>query len=144
MVDYSLLAPGAVLALWTLIMLLWMAATRFPAMAKAGMDIKNSPPGGRGQDLEAALPPDVNWKSHNYTHLLEQPTLFYAIIIFLTLAGGVNDYTIYLAWGYVALRVIHSLYQALINKVAVRFAIFLASTILLFTLALMVVIATMG
>jgi hypothetical protein len=144
MVDYSLLAPGAVLALWTLVMLLWMAATRFPAMAKLGMDPKTAPPGGRGQDLEAMLPPHVNWKSHNYTHLLEQPTLFYAIIVFLTLSGGVNEYTRYLAWGYVALRIIHSVYQATINKVAVRFAIFLVSTILLFTLALMAVIATLG
>lgn len=144
MIDYSLLAPGAVLALWTLVMLLWMAATRFPAIAKLGMDIKSGPPGGRGQDLEGVLPPEVNWKSHNYTHLLEQPTLFYAIITFLTLAGGVNDYTVYLAWGYTGLRVVHSIYQATINKVAVRFAIFMASTILLFTLALMAVIATLG
>jgi hypothetical protein len=144
MVDYSLLAPGAVLALWTLVMCLWMAITRFQAMAKVGMDVKTVQPGGRGQDLEAVLPPDVNWKSHNYTHLLEQPTLFYAIIIFLSLAGGVNQYTLYLAWGYVVLRVIHSLYQATINKVVVRFAIFLISTILLFTLALMAVIATLG
>src|SRR3546814_13673814 len=71
----SILAPGAVLALWTLIMLVWVAATRFPAMAKAGIDVKAAPPGGRGADLETVLPPNVNWKSHNYTHLLEQPTL---------------------------------------------------------------------
>lgn len=144
MVDYSLLAPGAILAVWTLVMLMWVAVTRFTAMAKAGIDVKTAPPGGRGADLEAVLPPEVNWKSHNYTHLLEQPTLFYAVITFLTLSGGVNEYTIYLAWGYVGLRIIHSLYQATINKVAVRFAIFLAGTILLFTLALMAVIATLG
>src|SRR3546814_17666586 len=77
----SILAPGAVLALWTLIMLVWVAATRFPAMAKAGIDVKAAPPGGRGADLETVLPPNVNWKSHNYTHLLEQPTLFYAVIV---------------------------------------------------------------
>ncbi len=70
----SLLAPGAVLALWTLIMLGWVAATRFPALAKSGIDLKAAPPGGRGADLENILPPQVNWKSHNYTHLLEQPT----------------------------------------------------------------------
>src|SRR3546814_13405974 len=72
----SILAPGAVLALWTLIMLVWVAATRFPAMAKAGIDVKAAPPGGRGADLETVLPPNVNWKSPNYTHLLEQPPLF--------------------------------------------------------------------
>lgn len=144
MIDYRLLAPGAVLALWTLIMLLWVAATRFPAIAKTGMDIKAAPPGGRGQDLEAILPPSVNWKSHNYTHLLEQPTLFYAVITFLTLAGGVTQVTLGLAWAYTAIRVIHSLYQATVNVVMVRFAIFTLSTICLLALTVMAVIATLG
>ena len=144
MIDYRLLAPGAVLALWTLIMLLWVAATRFPAIAKTGMDVKTAPPGGRGQDLEAILPPDVNWKSHNYTHLLEQPTLFYAVITFLTLAGGVTQLTIGLAWAYTGIRVVHSLYQSLVNVVMVRFAIFVLSTICLLALTVMAVIATLG
>jgi hypothetical protein len=144
MVDYSLLAPGAVLALWTLVMLLWVAATRFPAIAKTGMDVKTAPPGGRGQDLETILPPDVNWKSHNYTHLLEQPTLFYAVIIFLTLAGGVTQLTLGLAWAYTGIRIVHSLYQSLVNVVMVRFAIFVLSTICLLALTVMAVIATLG
>ncbi|NJS14550.1 MAG: MAPEG family protein [Sphingopyxis sp.] len=144
MVDYRLLAPGAILALWTLIMLLWVAATRFPAIAKTGMDVKTAPPGGRGQDLEAVLPPNVNWKSHNYTHLLEQPTLFYAVITFLTLAGGVTQVTLGLAWAYTAIRIIHSLYQATINVVMVRFGIFVLSTICLLALTVMAVIATLG
>ncbi|WP_033073114.1 MAPEG family protein [Sphingopyxis sp. MWB1] len=140
----SLLAPGAVLALWTLIMLLWVAATRFSAMAKAGVDLKAAPPGGRGADLEGVLPPNVNWKSHNYTHLLEQPTLFYAVIIFLHLAGGVTGLTVGLAWAYVILRIVHSLWQATVNRVPVRFGIFLLSTICLFILSLLAVIATLG
>ncbi len=144
MVDYRLLAPGAVLALWTLVMLLWVAATRFPAIAKTGMDIKAAPPGGRGQDLEAILPPNVNWKSHNYTHLLEQPTLFYAVITFLTLAGGVTQLTIGLAWAYTGIRIVHSLYQSLVNVVMVRFAIFVLSTICLLALTVLAVIATLG
>jgi hypothetical protein len=144
MIDYRLLAPGAVLALWTLVMLLWVAATRFPAIAKTGMDVKTAPPGGRGQDLENILPPDVNWKSHNYTHLLEQPTLFYAVITFLTLAGGVTQLTLGLAWAYTGIRVVHSLYQSLVNVVMVRFAIFVLSTICLLALTVMAVIATLG
>jgi hypothetical protein len=144
MVDYSLLAPGAVLTLWTLIMLAWLAATRLPAMSKIGMDLKTAAPGGRGQDIDPVVPPQVAWKSHNYSHLLEQPTLFYAIIIFLTLAGGVTPLTTGLAWTYVVLRVIHSLYQATINKVPVRFAIFMLSTVCLMVLSVMAVIATLG
>lgn len=140
----SLLAPGAVLALWTLIMLVWVAATRFSAMAKAGIDVKAAPPGGRGADLEAVLPPMTNWKSHNYTHLLEQPTLFYAIIVFLHLSGGSTDLTRGLAWAYVVLRIVHSLWQATVNRIPVRFAIFGLSTFCLVALAVLAVIATLG
>ncbi|MDZ3831180.1 MAG: MAPEG family protein [Sphingopyxis sp.] len=140
----SLLAPGAVLALWTLIMLFWMAATRFSAMAKAGVDINTAPPGGRGVDLEGALPPATNWKSHNYTHLLEQPTLFYAVIVFLHLSGGSTDLTRGLAWAYVVLRIVHSLWQATVNRIPLRFGIFLLSTLCLFALSALAVIATLG
>lgn len=140
----NLLAPGAVLALWTLIMLGWVAATRFSAMSKAGVDLKAAPPGGRGVDLENVLPPTINWKSHNYTHLLEQPTLFYAVIVFLHLSGGSTDLTRGLAWAYVVLRIVHSLWQATVNRIPVRFAIFALATFCLITLALLAVIATLG
>ena len=140
----SLLAPGAVLALWTLIMLIWVAATRFKALGKAGIDLKAAPPGGRGADLEGILPPLTNWKSHNYTHLLEQPTLFYAVIVFLHLSGGSTDLTRGLAWTYVVLRIVHSLWQATVNRVPVRFVIFGLSTLCLFALSVLAVIATLG
>lgn len=140
----SLLAPGTVLALWTLIMLGWVAATRFPALARSGIDLKSAPPGGRGADLENILPPQVNWKSHNYTHLLEQPTLFYAVIIFLHLSGGNTDMTRGLAWAYVILRIVHSVWQARVNRVPVRFAIFGLATFCLLALSLLAVIATLG
>src|SRR3546814_5282496 len=87
----NILAPGAVLILWTLIMLVWVAVTRFRALAKSGIDLKVAPPGGRGGDLEGVLPPVTNWKSHNYTHLLEQPTLFYAVILILHGVGGRSE-----------------------------------------------------
>ncbi|GGJ50708.1 hypothetical protein CDQ92_14760 [Sphingopyxis bauzanensis] len=140
----NLLAPGAVLALWTLIMLGWAAVTRFQAFGKVGLDLKTAPPGGRGVDLEGVLPPLTNWKSHNYTHLLEQPTLFYAVLVFLHLSGGSTDLTRGLAWAYVVLRIIHSLYQATVNRVPVRFAIFALATFCLVVLAVLAVIATLG
>lgn len=140
----TILAPGAVLILWTLIMLGWVAATRFRALAKSGIDLKAAPPGGRGADLETILPPLTNWKSHNYTHLLEQPTLFYAVLVFLKLSGGDTDLTRGLAWAYVGLRIVHSLWQATVNRIPVRFAIFGLSTFCLLALSLLAVIATLG
>jgi uncharacterized MAPEG superfamily protein len=140
----SLLAPGAVLALWTLIMLTWAGVTRFQAFSKVGIDLKAAPPGGRGVDLEGVLPPLTNWKSHNYTHLCEQPTIFYAVIIFLHLSGGETDLTRGLAWAYVVLRIIHSVWQSTVNRVPVRFVIFTVATLCLLALAALAVIATLG
>ncbi|MVZ96979.1 MAPEG family protein [Sphingorhabdus sp. IMCC26285] len=140
--DTSILAPAAVLVAWSLVMLLWMAATRFPAIFKSGMDLKAAPPGGRGQDLEAVLPANVNWKSHNYTHLMEQPTIFYAAVLIIAVAGASTPSMVNLAWGYTILRIIHSLYQSLFNVVMVRFSIFVLATICLVVLAVHAVIAT--
>lgn len=138
----QMLAPAAVLVVWSLIMLLWTAGTRFPAMARSGMDLKNAAPGGRGQDLEGVLPDKVNWKSHNYAHLMEQPTIFYPTVIILAIMGaGATD--VLLAWIYVGLRIIHSLWQALVNIVGIRFLLFVLSTIALLILAVRAVMATL-
>lgn len=142
--NSPILAPAAVLVLWTLIMLLWLAVTRLPAMSKAGIDLKTAPPGGRGIDLEPILPAKLNWISHNYTHLMEQPTIFYATVVILALSGAGEGLNLTLAWGYVGLRIVHSLWQALVNVTSIRFLIFLLSTLCLFILAINAVRATLG
>jgi hypothetical protein len=130
----QILAPAAVLVLWSLVMLVWTATTRLPAMSRSGIDFKSAPPGGRGQDLEGVLDPKVNWKSHNYAHLMEQPTIFYATVVILAIMGaGALD--VLLAWTYVVLRIIHSIWQATVNRVPVRFALFALSTACLLLLA---------
>lgn len=143
--ENTILAPAAVLVQWSLIMLLWTALTRFPAIAKSGMDMKAVPPGGRGQNLDGVLPDKVQWKSHNYTHLMEQPTLFYATVVILALSGAGGGLNTQLAWGYTGLRVLHSLWQATVNTIIpVRFGLFLASTVCLFVLAVNAVRITLG
>lgn len=132
----QMLAPAAVLVFWSIIMLLWMAGTRFPAMAKVGDQIKNSKKvGGRGQDLEGVLDDQVQWKSHNYAHLMEQPTIFYPTVIILALMGA-NGLDVALAWTYVAIRILHSIWQATVNRIPVRFLMFVLSTLALAVLAL--------
>jgi len=131
--EARMLAPAAVLVLWSIVMLFWMGFARLPAIGKMG-GLGNAKPGGRGQDLEGVLPDPINWKAHNYTHLLEQPTLFYATVVILAIVGPSNA-DIAMAWGYVGLRVIHSLWQAMVNTVSVRFTLFLLSTACLIGLA---------
>ncbi|SFP37321.1 MAPEG family protein [Qipengyuania nanhaisediminis] len=138
----QMLAPAAVLIAWSLIMLLWMAFTRFPAMKKSGMDLGNAKPGGRGQDLEGVLPDKVQWKSHNYAHLMEQPTIFYPAVLIIALLGGTGVDAL-VAWIYVGLRIIHSVWQATVNTVSVRFPLFVLATIALGYLASRAVALTM-
>ena len=126
-----ILAPVVALVAWTLVMQIWMYAARIPAMRRAGISLKGRR-GSRSGALEGAIPDEANWKAHNYNHLMEQPTIFYAIALTLALLGFGGGINLYLAWGYVALRIVHSLIQATANVVIYRFIVFnLASFCLL-------------
>ena len=133
----ALLVPAVALAGWTFVMWAWMYATRIPAIYAAKMKLDPTAP--RGEQM-AQLPPNVRWKADNYNHLFEQPTLFYPMAIVLALVSGSGAVEVGLAWGYVALRVVHSLLQATVNKIEVRFVLFFLSSLVL---AAMVVRAAM-
>ena len=137
-----MLAPAAVLVAWTLIMQFWMILTRFPALKNANIDLKAAAPGGRGQDLEGRLPPQVMWKSHNYTHLMEQPTIFYAAVVILAIAGS-SQIDVILAWTYVAIRIVHSIWQATVNRIPIRVTLFATSSLFLIALAIRALQATL-
>jgi hypothetical protein len=77
----------------------------------------------------------VRWKADNYDHLLQQPTLFYAVALVLSLTRADDGLNTGLAWAYVALRVLHSLVQATINVIMIRFAVFAVATLVLLALA---------
>jgi hypothetical protein len=143
MEQIPILAPAAVLVLWSLFVLLWMTATRFPAFAKAGLKLSEAEPGSRYVDVEPSMPAKVNWKSHNYTHLMEQPTIFYAAVVILALAGEGSGINASLAWAYVGLRVVHSLWQGIVNIISVRVTLFTLSTLCLWVLAVNAVRATL-
>jgi hypothetical protein len=140
--NSPILAPAAVLVLWSLVMLLWMAGSRLPAASKLVPKGAPTPVGMRGQDIDPQLPPNVAWKSHNYTHLMEQPTIFYATVAVLALAGAGTGLNLMLAWGYVGLRIVHSIWQSTVNTVPVRFSLFLLSTSCLLVMAVNAVRAT--
>ncbi len=131
-----ILAPAAALVLWSIVVMFWVMFTRFPAFKKAGIDLSSVPPGGRYQDVESAMPAKVNWVSHNNVHLVEQPTLFYAVIMILAVAGDSSTTSLALAWGYCGIRILHSLWQNLVNTIPIRFALFFLSSLCLVGLAL--------
>ena len=125
-----ILAPVVALVAWSLVMWVWMYATRIPAMARAKIDTANLV-GGNGEDLRKVIEPKAQWPADNYNHLMEQPTLFYAIAITLALLGWGGGLNATIAWVYVGLRVLHSIVQVTVNRVIVRFAIFTLSTLCL-------------
>ena len=126
-----MLAPVVALVIWTCVIWAWMYATRIPAIIKARMVLDPMAP--RGEQM-AQLPPTVRWKADNFNHLMEQPTLFYAVAISLAVLGDQSGASVAMAWGYVALRVVHSLVQTMWNKIEVRFALFFISSLVLFGL----------
>jgi hypothetical protein len=129
----NILTPAAMLVVWTMAMLLWMAATRLPALRK--LNASKVKLGARGDDLEGMIDDRIQWKAHNYTHLMEQPTVFYAAVFILVL-GGYTVLDVILAWLYVGLRVAHSLWQATINRQPGRIVLFVLSSLALIPLAL--------
>ncbi len=140
MIGTDILQPVVALLAWTMVMWVWMYATRIPAMNKAGIDAKNLV-GGEGSSLRAHLPETVSWKADNYNHLHEAPTLFYAVAIVLAIVGYGDGINAMLAWAYVGLRIAHSIVQATINRVIIRFALYALSSLALMALILHAAIA---
>jgi hypothetical protein len=128
------------LAAWTMVMWLWMYATRIPAMNKAKIDTAGLV-GGTGKSLDDVLPAEVQWKAHNYNHLHEAPTVFYAVALVLAITGQGDGLNATLGWVYVGLRVLHSLIQATVNRVMVRFLVFALSSLVLIALVVHAAIA---
>lgn len=129
----EILAPVIALLLLTCVVWAWMYITRIPAIQKAGM--KLDPEAPKGQQM-SELPARVRWKADNYNHLLEQPTMFYAVALTLAMLGAGDGLNATLAWCYVGLRVIHTLQQTLWNKIEVRFVLFFLSSLVLIALVL--------
>jgi hypothetical protein len=135
MTHSPLLGPVEALVAWTLVMMIWMYAVRFPAMRRKGIAL-NGRIGSKGGALDGVVEDHVQWKAHNYNHLLEQPPLFYAIAITLAVMGQDWPVNVWLAWAYVGLRIAHSLVQATVNIVVYRFWLFIAASACLAALTL--------
>ena len=134
MIGMDILQPVVALMIWTMIMWVWMYATRIPAMQKNPDIDANRLVGATGASLRAMLPERVNWKADNYNHLHEQPTVFYAVGIVLAIIGAGDCVPALLAWIYAGLRVIHTIVQVTANRVLVRFVLFAVSSIVLMAL----------
>jgi hypothetical protein len=128
-----ILAPLVALVLWSFVMGAWLYAMRIPAVTRNRIVYDPHRP---DEEFHAQLPPQVRWKADNYNNLMEQPTLFYAVTLTLALLGQGAGLNSGLAWLYVGLRITHSLVQATINVVMLRFAIFVAASFVLLVMSI--------
>ena len=128
---HSILTPVLVLVVVSLLVWIWMYATRIPAMQRAAIVPQEAKfPGSLDR-----LPDSARQVADNYNHLMEQPTIFYALVFFIYLAGHADQLHIYLAWAYVVLRSVHTLIQCTVNIVNLRFSVFALSTLVLMVMA---------
>ncbi len=141
MIGMDILQPAVALMIWTMIIWLWMYASRIPAMQKAQI----APDDARATGLlDQKLPQAVQWKAHNYNHLHEAPTLFYAVVIVLAIIGHGDGMNAFLAWIYTGLRIAHSIVQVTANKVMVRFVLFALSSVVLIALIVKAALVLFG
>lgn len=129
----AFLTPVLLLITWTLVMWVWLYATRIPAMVKGKINADKAAEKSAGY-LDELLPYKVRVVADNYNHLHEQPTLFYALMVFAALTGGGDTIMLYLAYAYLGLRIVHTMAQVVLRKIIPRFIVFSISTLVLITM----------
>jgi len=91
---------------------------------------------GTPEKVVQVLPEEVQYPAYNLTNLLELPIIFYALCLYLFVSGNVDALYVIAAWLYVALRAVHSVIQCTSNIVMRRFAVYMASSVVLWSMVL--------
>jgi len=129
MTQETIFLPMLALAALTFIVLLFIPLRRFRAVAAGHVTAEDFALGE-----SANVPPRVSLANRNYMNLLELPALFYAVCVALYVTHTVDPLTVELAWGFVALRAIHSVVHLSVNHVITRLSIFALSNFVLMAL----------
>ncbi len=103
-------------------------ASRAPIILKSWGKLQHAK---HSDALRPNLPPLLMYITDNYNHIFEQPTLFYAVVVYIYLMQHTDDTHIALAWCYVSLRLLHSVIQLTSNNVSWRASAFGVSTVVL-------------
>ncbi len=129
MSDPAIFLPAVAMVVLTVAVLFGMFFERKRQVRSDGIHIREIPSSSqmasRFGDTRAA---------DNYRNLFEMPVLFYVALGVAHATAQVSPLVLGLAWGYVALRVLHSYIHCTYNRVMHRFYAFLASNVLLWIL----------
>jgi hypothetical protein len=118
--SVDLMGPVLTQVLLGIVLMFVLYSRRLPAMAKA------KPTNEQMQDKASLskLPAPARFAAENYNHQFEAPVLFYALCIGAMATGLGSDMSVFFAWTYVGLRIVHSLIHITYNKIMHRFAVF--------------------
>ena len=126
-----ILQPIIFMGILTFLMMIWMYATRIPASRKLEEEGQNLQDLAHPSNHGGIFPSKVERVADNYNHLFEQPTLFYATVFVIWALENTDEIHLYCAWTYCVLRLIHSIFQATLNLVWIRFGLFILSWVVL-------------
>lgn len=124
----SILDPMLAMLAWSGLIVAVLLMTRIPAVAKQWGNLQFAK---HSDELRPKLPEKFRYVTDNYNHIFEQPTLFYAVLVYVQLADTASQTNVSLAWAHVFLRVIHSAIQLSSNNVSWRAASFATSSLIL-------------
>lgn len=91
---------------------------------------------GTPEKAVKVLPEEVQYPAYNLSNLLELPIIFYALCLYLFVTENVDALYVIAAWSYVGLRAVHSFIQCTTNIVLRRFAVYMASSVVLWLMVL--------
>jgi len=86
---------------------------------------------GTPDKVVQVLPEEIQYPAYNLRNLLELPIIFYAMCLYLFVTANVDALYVTAAWSYVGLRAVHSVVQCTTNIVMRRFAVYMASSLVL-------------
>ena len=124
----SILDPMLAMLAWSGLIVAILLMTRIPAVVRQWGNLQFAK---HSDELRPKMPEKFRYVTDNYNHIFEQPTLFYAVLIYIQLADTTSWTNVSLAWAYVCLRVIHSAIQLTSNNVSWRAASFATSSLIL-------------
>jgi hypothetical protein len=127
--NLAILCPLFALAAWTLLVLLLIPFVRVRSVQRREIG-----PNDFKYGESPAVPSAVSIPNRNYMNLLELPMLFYVVCLVLYVTAGASLLAVYVAWAYVALRVVHSIIHLSYNHVLHRLAAFTLSNVALVSL----------
>ena len=125
--EFALVYPMAAMVLLTALVLTRMVLGRFAAVKRGEVDARfyKTQQGDEGEPRLAAQ------RTRHFVNLFESPVLFYAACITAMVVGQGSGAIVWLAWVYVACRVVHAFVHMGSNKIPPRMFVYGASWIVL-------------